>query len=489
MKSRNGFFRYFCSAFGLTPNFELLVANKYFDLIDQTFYFPQEGFDLEDGYLTFNGVPLIHLIRKYGTPLKITYLPKIGTQVKRARNLFTRAMRSLGYAGKYYYCYCTKSSHFSYVLNEVLEHDVQIETSSAYDIDLIRKLYEQEKIDKDIIIICNGFKWNNYLERIVALINDGFTNVIPVIDNPHELDYYQEHVKGECNLGIRVATEEEPNFEFYTSRLGMRSTDVVRFFDENIKDNPKFRLRMLHFFVDTGIRDTLYYWGELKKAVRLYCELKHHSEDLHAINIGGGMPIRNSLGFEFDYKYMVREIVMNILNACEEEDVPEPDIFTEFGKYTVGESAATIFSVLAQKQQNDSEMWYMIDNSLMTTLPDSWGIGEKFILLPINKWQNDYRRVNIGGLSCDNSDYYNSEVHEGQVYLPSYDARTEEPLYIGFFHTGAYQDSISGYGGIKHCLIPAPKHVIIDKDPQGNLVDRLYAPEQSAEAMLKILGY
>nr|HMQ61900.1 arginine decarboxylase [Flavilitoribacter sp.] len=85
--------------------------------------------------------------------------------------------------------------------------------------------------------------------------------------------------------------------------------------------------------------------------------------------------------------------------------------------------------------------------------------------------------------------YYNAEIHESQVYLPSYDPNDKEPLYLGFFHTGAYQDSISGYGGIKHCLIPSPKHILIDKDAQGNLVDRLYQPEQSAESMLKVLGY
>jgi arginine decarboxylase len=186
---------------------------------------------------------------------------------------------------------------------------------------------------------------------------------------------------------------------------------------------------------------------------------------------------------------MIREIVRNVMIACQEENIPEPDIFTEFGKYTVGESAATIFTVLAQKRQNDAELWYMIDNSLMTTLPDTWGIGERFILLPINKWYNDYHRVNIGGLSCDNSDYYNAEVNQAQVFLPAYDPSDAEPLFIGFFHTGAYQEQISGYGGIKHCLIPSPKHILIYKDPQGNVVDRLYAPEQSSDAMLQILGY
>ena len=43
-----------------------------------------------------------------------------------------------------------------------------------------------------------------------------------------------------------------------------------------------------------------------------------------------------------------------------------------------------------------------------------------------------------------------------------------EPLYVGFFHTGAYQDQISGYGGIKHCLIPSPKHVIVNMIKTGN---------------------
>lgn len=465
------------------------MTNNYFDLIDQTFYFPQDGFDIENGYLLFNGIPLIHLIRKYGTPLRISYLPKIRSQVKRARNMFARAMNTSGYSGKYYFCYCTKSNHFRYVLEEVLELGADLEISSSYDIDLIRSLYKKKKLNKDITIVCNGFKPENYLSKIADLINDGFHNVIPVCDNFHEVDYYEKNVKGEVQLGIRIATEEEPNFEFYTSRLGIRHSQIVQFYQEKIASNPRFKLKMLHFFVDKGIKDSLYYWGELKKAIRLYCELKPQAPDLTAINIGGGMPIRNSLGFEFDYKYMVKEIVKMIQDACEEAGIPEPDIYTEFGKYTVGESGATIFSVIAQKQQNDSEMWYMIDNSLMTTLPDTWGIGERFILLPINKWNNDYRRVNIGGLTCDNSDYYNSEVHESQVYLPTISPNDEEPLYLGFFHTGAYQDAISGYGGIKHCLIPSPQLILIDKDEQGNLVDWVHSEQQTPESMLKLLGY
>ena len=125
---------------------------------------------------------------------------------------------------------------------------------------------------------------------------------------------------------------------------------------------------------------------------------------------------------------MINEIITKIKDACTNENVTEPDIFTEFGKYTVGESGAIIFEVLEQKQQNDSETWYIINNSLMNTIPDAWSIQEKFILLPINKWNNEYGRVNIGGISCDHSDYYNSEDFNQEVLLPSYSPKDKEPF-------------------------------------------------------------
>ncbi|MEL6636513.1 MAG: arginine decarboxylase [Bacteroidota bacterium] len=465
------------------------MKNTYFDLIDQTYVFPQDGFDLEEGYLTFHGISLKYLIDTYGTPLRLTYLPRISSQIKKAKNMFNRAIKATGYRGKYHYCYCTKSSHFSYILEEVLENRVQLETSSAFDIDIIQRLYEGGKITKDIIILNNGFKTEQYVDKIAELIESGFSQVLPILDNAGELDQFEARLRGPQRVGIRVATEEEPTYPVYTSRLGIRSSEVMHFYQNRLAEHERFELKMLHFFVDTGIKDTIYYWGELKKAVKTYCELRRVCPTLDSINIGGGMPIRNSLGFEFDYNYMIREIVGLIQQACQEEGIPDPDIYTEFGKYSVGEAGALLFSVIGEKQQNDSELWYMVDNSLMSTLPDSWGINERFMLLPINKWDNEYTRINIGGLSCDNSDFYNSEINENQVFLPRNEAGDQEKLYIGFFHTGAYQDALSGYGGIKHCLIPAPKHIVVDKDRKGNFVDRLFFEEQSAESMLRILGY
>ncbi len=469
-------------------NIGIGMNNTYSDLVDQTFNFPQEDFKLVDGYLQYNGQDIKALIDKYGTPLKITYLPKIGKQINKAKTMFAAAFKKHKYTGKYNYCYCTKSSHFSFIIEEALKSDIHLETSYAYDIDIVKKLYEKKKITKDTFIVCNGYKQKPYTQRIAALLNSGFKNVIPILDNVEELRSYVKAVKVPFSLGIRVAADEEPNFPFYTSRLGIRAKDILEFYVDKIEGNEhRFQLKMLHIFLNKGIKDDIYYWSELNKVINIYCQLKKICPELDSINIGGGFPIKHSLAFEYDYQFMINEIVRNIKSACTRNKVPMPNIFTEFGSYTVGESMAHIYGIIGEKRQNDKETWYMIDSSFITTLPDTWGIGEKFLMLPINKWQNEYQRVVLGGITCDSHDYYDSEEHINEVFLPKIE--NGEPLYIGFFHTGAYQDQISGYGGIKHCMIPSPQHIIIGHDKNGKLTDWVYAKEQTAQSMLKILGY
>jgi len=463
------------------------MKNKYIDLIEQTFDFPQDEFKVEDNELCFNNIPLMDLIKQYGTPLKISYLPKIASQIQKAKRLFNVAMARSDYDGEYHYCYCTKSSHFSFVLEEALANDVHIETSSAFDIPILEYLNEIGLFQKDNFIICNGFKRPQYIEGICNLINNGFENTVPILDNKFEIDEYDRNITRKCKIGIRIAAEEEPKFEFYTSRLGIRYNDIIPFYEEKIKNNPKFEFKMLHFFINTGIKDSAYYWNELSKCVNLYCELRQLCPQLNTLNIGGGFPIKNSLSFDYDYEYMAEEIIAQIKGICKRSNTPDPDIFTEFGSFTVAESGATLYSIIDQKQQNDRELWNMIDSSFITTLPDTWAINQKFILLAINHWDREYERVFLGGLTCDSEDYYNAEAHTNAIFLPK--LQEEEPLYIGLFHTGAYQESLGGFGGIQHCLIPAPKHIIIGLDEDGEYYTKLFAKEQSHKSMLKILGY
>ena len=300
------------------------------------------------------------------------------------------------------------------------------------------QLYKEGDLGLDIKLVHNGYKTDSYLDKIIALHKQGFTNSITVLDSLTELERIKTRLKkaklkGKVKIGIRMAINEEPQSAYYTSRLGIRLEKILDLYKDEIAEDDQLELLMLHFFIDAGIKDSLYYWGEFQKGLKLYAELSRACSTLQAINFGGGFPIRNNLGFEYDYEYMINQIISNLKDMCTAEEIGHPDIYTEFGKYTVGESGAIILEVLEQKQQNDTELWYMVNNSLMNTIPDAWSMFEKFILLPINKWQNEYMRVNIGGISCDHSDYYNSEDMNQEVHLPRFDRKDKEPLYIGFF--------------------------------------------------------
>ena len=463
------------------------MNTKYIDFIEQTFDFPQDEFQLKDKNLEFHGIDLMELIEKYGAPLKFTYLPKISANIHQAKSWFTNAFKKHSYTGKYNYCYCTKSSHFKHVLDEALKNDIHIETSSAFDIDIVNDLKKQGKISADTYVICNGFKRAQYVENIAELINEGQHNCIPIIDNYEEIDLLDEAIDKPFKIGIRIASEEEPKFEFYTSRFGIGYKNIVPFYKKKMQENPKWELKILHFFINTGIRDNAYYWNELVKCLKVYTSLKRICPTLDSLNIGGGFPIKNSLAFDFDYQYMIDEIINQIKLTCEEEEVPVPNLFTEFGSYTVGESGGAIYEVLYQKQQNDREKWNMINSSFITTLPDTWAINKRFIMLAVNRWNDSYERVLLGGLTCDSDDYYNSEQHMNAIYLPVFNK--DKPLYIGFFNTGAYQETIGGFGGLQHCLIPSPKHLLIDKKEDGSLNIEVFAEQQKSEDLLKILGY
>jgi len=157
------------------------MNTKYIDLINQTFDFPQEEFKLEEHKLRFHDIDLTALIETYQAPLKFTYLPQISNNIKRAKKWFSDAILENNYKGEYHYCYCTKSSHFKHVLDEALKNNIHIETSSAFDINIVENLKRDGKITDQTYVLSNGFKRAQYVTNIARLINSGHKNAFQLL--------------------------------------------------------------------------------------------------------------------------------------------------------------------------------------------------------------------------------------------------------------------------------------------------------------------
>ncbi|ETZ20997.1 decarboxylase [Pedobacter sp. V48] len=455
---------------------------EYLQFINQKNNVGRSSFKVIDNQLWFHGINLMEIMETYGTPLKFTYLPAISGKIKSMLRLFRTAIGISSYRGTYTYCYATKSAHFSYILEEVLKNEIGLEISSAFDVAVILALSASGKLSNGTLIVCNGFKTDSYKNGIVELINKGYKNVIPILDNREELRYYIDHLPHGISIGIRVASEDRPESAYYTSRLGIRRNDILDFYKSHIK-GTKIKVTILHFFIDSGISDSSSYWIEFEKNVELYCQLARFNPHLQTLDIGGGMPFRDSFEFSFDYKSFVNQVIKRIKRICAKYRIKEPDLITEFGRYTVAESSAILYRVLGRKQQNNKEKWLMLDGSFITNLPDTWANNQKYLLIPINNLDVAHEPVFLGGMTCDGDDYYDSGSEIAR--LP----RTRKTQYLGFFHTGAYQDVLSGYGGIHHCLLPSPKQIVVDRNLDGTLDFKVFAEEQNSKQALKILGF
>jgi len=449
----------------------------------------------DDGRVLWHGIDIDEVAKTFGTPLKLTYIPKVSQNIEACQNLFQSAFDRHGYRGKYFNCYCTKSNHSQFVLEEVLRTGSGLEFSSFADLEILRFLEREGLVNKghtfeSLPLLCNGYKPDAYVSAIVNAHASGFRNILPILDSTDELDKYLQHAEtlaptdGDGNshplrVGIRIQTTGGGPTP--TSRFGMPLEQAKQLCEDQISSSDgTVELKMLHFFVQDGIADSMTFWEQLTNVMDAFVELKQQYPSLDCLNIGGGMPHQSSFltspsadgsadkGNPEVHMSIVDRIVSYVMTRCRDAELDEPHLFTEFGTYTVADSAINIFGIKAQKQQPAPHPpWYLIDSSFITTMPDTWGKKVRFDCLPLNHLKSDFQRVTLGGLTCDADDFYNAVQHGKDLRLPIVEhgnsaasSDRHDQLRIAFFNTGAYQDNLAGYGGLKHCLLGSPQHLV-----------------------------
>ena len=181
--------------------------------------------------MTFHDSPC-RCSTKYGTPLRLTYLPKISSQIQKAKGLFADAIRKLNYQGSTRTATAPSRRTSASCSKRRSRTGCRSRRLRVRHSDHPRAARGRQA-HKDTHIVCNGFKRDQYRGWITDLLNDGFRNCTPVLDNLDEIEYYKQHLKtpaGKVRVGMRLASDEEPKFQFYTSRLGIRYDDAMRLY-------------------------------------------------------------------------------------------------------------------------------------------------------------------------------------------------------------------------------------------------------------------
>lgn len=425
--------------------------------------------------------------RTLSSPLEVVYLPIIRQRIAQMNRIFAEVRAEVGYDGRFYYTYASKANAAEEVIRTTLGAGAHHEMSSTVDVDIVRHMIQRGLLPADRYVICNGFKpaGSHYAQNLLRLRQEHPT-LIPVIEDLNEITPLLTSPLPFA-VGLRQKSyghyTQEADMDGANSRFGLDVSTLWKAADY-IHAAPNLKLVLYHYMVGSQITDHNEFISYLKPGIELYARLRQRYPTLHIFDFGGGMPVPMTLNFTFDYYAFVRGLLTTFQETCQRYQVPVPDVMGEFGRYTTSEHGAHLFKVSTVKENNSGLPWYIIDGSIMSSFPDSWALGEHFIVLPLNHLDKPFQQVRLGGITCDSDDVYPPKPSQSPLYLP---VETED-LYLGFFSIGAYQEMLGGVKGSKHCVLPEAYELIVDVTANGGYTFDLLTG-QSAQDVLRNLGY
>lgn len=140
---------------------------------------------------------------------------------------------------------------------------------------------------------------------------------------------------------------------------------------------------------------------------------------------------------------------------------------------------------IAQIQEQIQER-YLLNCSFFQSMPDYWGLGQNFPVMPLDKLNTrPTRSASLWDITCD-SDGEISFNKNTPLFLHDVDIKNEE-YFLGFFLVGAYQEVL----GMKHNLFTHPTEfsvVLDDESEEGYEIENLL-PAQNILDVLDDLDY
>ncbi len=423
------------------------------------------------------------------SPLEIAFLPNIRAQVTAMGRCFRHAIEELGYPAPFHFAFASKANTAEEIVRSTLTGGAHHEMSSDVDVEIARRMIRAGLLPEDRLVLANGFKGpgSAYARNLLALRRE-HRRLIPILEDSAELGFLAGRGV-DFDFGIRLKRTQRDAGADRDSRFGVDAGELERLAFE-IDRTPGARFVLLHAMFGAPSDSEEQFVEALEPALDLFARLADDRPHLRFFDFGGGVPGRTTLDDGFDYDRFARLLLEKTLAVCARRGTRPPALIGEFGRYTVSEHAAHLFGVIAVKANEAGPPWYLIDGSIMTSFPDTWALGEHFICLPLNHLDRPFRRVRLGGITCDRDDVYPPRGSVVPLFLPRVAAAEldETPLYVGFFSVGAYQEMLGGVRGSKHCVLPEATELLIDDDEDGGFVCDV-VPGHTTEDVLHNLGY
>ncbi len=400
------------------------------------------------------------LATKFGTPLQIVFPFIVEERLEDLIGFFQAYVKIYGYKGKFFYHYPMKVNQNKEFILPLLSEGANLEVTSANELWIVKKLWEGEKFNTKIRVLCNGPKTDQYLDLIEELRTKGMS-IVPIIEAAEEIDRLSKY-KGDVGVRVDLAIKADTHWDKKFDRFGLSEKEVLEL-------GKMKNLKILHYHLGSQIKTQKSILEGIKRAFGLYVELQKTHPTLDTLDIGGGFGVPYEKKKFYTAKGVSSKIVKLMKNLSDKAGIKHPNIAIEWGQYIVAPAQVTIYKVISKKyiDKANAKAWYIIDGSFMNDIKDMWAVHQKFHVIPANNMSSPSKRVWLAGSSCDSDDKYTAGGN--YILMPKL---SDDEQYIAVLDTGAYQDSLASH----HCLLSAPMKIVA-QDGDIKIARRREGPE------------
>ncbi len=341
------------------------------------------------------GVDLKELIdelqlRDVACPVLLRFPDILDSRIEQMESCFRVAAKEYDYKGQNFLVYPIKVNQMRPVVEEIVSHgkkfNIGLEAGSKPELHTVIGI----NTDNDSLIICNGYKDEDYIELALLAQKMGRTIFI-IVEKLNELRLITrvaKRLKVKPNIGIRVKLASSGSGKWEdsggdVSKFGLTSSELLEALDFLERNKMQDTLRLVHFHIGSQINKIRRIKIALREAAQFFVQIYKMGFELDFVDVGGGLGVdydgTRSANSGSSVNYTIQEYVNDatfaMVDACEKNDIPHPNIITESGRSLTAHHSVLVFEVLETAQlpawDYDAEPLEE-DHELIHLLYDSW---------------------------------------------------------------------------------------------------------------------
>ena len=326
-------------------------------------------------------------LRDMTSPVLIRFPDILDNRIEKISKSFRIASEEYGFDGKNFIIYPIKVNQMRPVVEEIVSHghkfNIGLEAGSKPELHAVLAI----NTDPNSLIICNGYKDEDYIE-LALLAHKMGKNIFLVVEKLNELALIasiSKRLKITPNLGIRIKLASSGSGKWEesggdVSKFGLNSSEILEALDILEKNKMRASLKLIHFHIGSQVTKIRRIKTALREASQFYVQLRKAGYEIEFVDIGGGLGVdydgtrsaTHGSSMNYSIQEYVNDSISTLVDACSKNEIPQPNIIIESGRSLTAHHSVLVFEVLETttlpEWKDDDEINEETDHELVIEL-------------------------------------------------------------------------------------------------------------------------